>query len=135
MAERLKCPRCGHAEHRKACPAKGPSGCVPLTGENGLQAGIVCGARPPCPCPWQVCTCGLPVTVAHLDGAGLDAAVEAGITGIGQLAVRELPDGRLACRELTTEDSVLRDGEWVGREHLEWPDHGPIAAKYAKETT
>ena len=107
---------------------------MPQTGPGGGQT-IVCGARPPCPCPYQVCKCGLPVAVAHLDGTGLDAAVERGSAGAadGQLAVRQLPDGRLGCRELG-DGGTLREGEWRGREHIQWPDHGPVAAKYAKGT-
>lgn len=106
---------------------------MPLVSE-GRQVGIACGARPPCPCPYQVCKCGLPVAVAHLTGTDLAAAVERDPAGApdGQLAVRQVPDGSLTCRELGPGEP-LRPGEWRGREHEPWPDHGPIAAKYAKE--
>lgn len=93
---------------------------------------IVCGReRRPCPCPYQVCKCGLPVVVAHLTGADLDAAVERGSANTpgGRLAVRKRPDGSLACRELGDGDEP-GPGEWRGREHEPWPDHGPMAAKY-----
>ena len=134
MPERAKCPQCEHAAHRRACRAKGPSGCVPWAAEDGRRVGIMCGARPPCPCPWQECSCGLPVAVASLVGTDLDAAVGRGSDDAtdGQLAVWHLPDGRLGFRELGDSDT-LREGEWRGREHVPWPDHGPVAAKYAKE--
>jgi hypothetical protein len=139
MPERARCQHCGHAAHRKACRAKGPSGCVPLADADGRQVGIACGPRPPCPCPYQVCKCGLPVAVAHLAGTDLDAAMERGSAGApdGRLAVRKnrhMLDGSLVCRELG-DGEPLRAGEWRGREHVEWPDHGPVAAKYANEPT
>jgi len=126
MPASVKCPRCGHAAHKRACRAKGPSRCV-LT-----AAGRTCGYRPPCPCPWQVCSCGLPVAVAHLDGTDLDTAVERGSAGAadGTLAVMLAPDGSLTAREL--DGGPLAEGEWRGREHLPWPDHGKIAARYGQ---
>jgi len=133
--DRPKCPHCKHAAHPKGCRAKAPSGCVPDTGPNGGLI-IVCyrDARPPCPCPHQVCKCGLPVLIAHLTGTDLDAAMEPSPAPDGQLAVRQKLDGGLACRELADGDEPVA-GEWRGREHEPWPDHGPVAAQYAKEET
>ena len=126
-----RCPRCNHAAHKKACRAKGPSGCQYLYDDDGNRTGIVCGARPPCPCPLQVCKCGLPVAVASITGTDLATAVVQGSACdlSGTLAVRKNPDGSLACREISASDE-LQPGEWRGVEHLEWPDHGPTAAKY-----
>jgi hypothetical protein len=118
--------RCGHAEHVKACRARGRSRCVRVeTGDGG--AAMVCGARPPCPCAWRVCPCGTPVAlaaelpadaVALPSGDVIIVSVERGSAGdgAGRVAVRELASGHLACRDLADGEDPAA-GEWRGREH------------------
>ena len=127
MTGRPKCARCGHAEHARACRAKGPSRCVPVPGAAGTA--VICGARPPCPCSWRSCACGQPVALACElppevralpleDGEVMIVSVERGSAGApgGLLAVRVLADGFLACRSLAAGEQPA-EGEWRGREH------------------
>lgn len=126
MTARPKCAGCGHAEHPKACRAKGPSGCVPF--HDGAFTGMICGARPSCPCSWRTCGCGTPVALAAelppgqrtlpAEGEVMIVSVERGSARVpgGLLAVRKLVDGFLACRDLPAGEQPAKD-EWRGREH------------------
>lgn len=138
-AARRKCGRCGHAEHVGACRAKGPSGCVSVSGTAGTA--MICGPRPPCPCAWRTCGCGKPVALAvELDpgvrvlpqrGTVMIVSVERGSAGKpgGLLAVRLLPDGLLACRTLANGEQPAA-GEWRGCEHV--GDCGLLAESEAR---
>jgi hypothetical protein len=135
-----KCPGCDHKHkpHRGACPGKAPSGCQPFAVGDGT--GFACGARPPCPCPYRTCGCGLAVQVAAelpelargippgqdevmivpvILGSGGDPA--------GRLAVWDLAGGGLGCRDLAAGEDP-GPGEWRGTEH------GPAGAECPKES-
>ena len=135
MTSRPKCPDCGHAEHRTECKARARSKCNTYPTSGGGRM-VVCGYRPQCPCSRQICSCGMPVSVATLDGSEHDgqilmaAIVRRWDDPAGQLAVRKTLDGTLACREIPP-GGELMPGERRGTEHAEWPDHGRIAAQYA----
>jgi hypothetical protein len=117
MADR--CAHCGHAGHRTRCPAKGPSSCRPLVGDDGEPAGIACyQRRPPCACPWRTCKCGaLTAEATALDQPGITVPVLRGSAGEpgGLLAVRLLADGTLGCRDL--KGLQPGPGEWRATEH------------------
>lgn len=119
-----RCDGCGHAFHRDQCTRKGPARAMllldPVTGAVTARA---CGARPPCPCPHGEChTCGAPVAGATswpLDSGAPETDVDRGSAGAadGQLAVRELPDGTLACRRLAPGEEP-GEREYRGRAHV-----------------
>ena len=119
-----KCDGCGHAFHRDTCPRKGPSGCLPLLDPaTGRQTGVACSrTRVPCPCPWGEChECGAPIAGATpfpLNSGTPEIDIDRGSASAadGALAVRQLPDGTLACRRLAPGEEP-GDREWRGREH------------------
>lgn len=127
MTARPKCRGCGHADHVKACRARGPSRCQTWASDDGAT-GFACGSRPPCPCSWRVCPCGFPVALAAElppaartlpdDGEVMIVTLERGSARdpAGCIAVRKLTGGHLACRDLPDGEDP-RPGEWRAREH------------------
>jgi hypothetical protein len=106
---------------------------VPLAGQDGAAAGIVCyggRSRPPCRCPWRECKCGAAVADATLSSdPGLTVPVLRGSASdpAGQLEVWRAADGALWCRELEPGEEVTGEGRWRGVEHDGpcQPVHGP----------
>ena len=95
-----------------------------LDAATGEQRGgaIVCGARPPCPCPFGWChRCGQPVagasTLPLYDGSP-EIDVDRGSAGdpAGLVEVWALADGTLGARRLDPGEPA-RAGRWRGREH------------------
>lgn len=122
-----KCGRCGHTSHRNHCTRRGPSGCVPF--DVGESTGFVCGYKPPCPCPWRTCKCGLQLSVAIELPAGTRLYPDGQVMLVsvirwsasraeGRLAVWPLDDGMLGCRDLADGEEPWA-GERRGTEHDE----------------
>ena len=118
-----KCGHCGHTEHTGVCRRRATSKCQPI------PHGFICGFRPPCPCPFRTCKCGLALAVAvelpagvMLPPAGQVVAVSV-VRGTamrpdGRLAVWRLANGMLGCRDLP-EGADPGEGEWRAVEHDE----------------
>lgn len=129
QAQKQPCRGCRgrHQSHTGVCRGKEPSSCQRAgTSDGGVM--IACGVRPRCRCPWRECPCGTPVAVAvelprdaqtaPAEGQVMLVAVVRGTAGKpgGRLAVRELADGYLACRDLAGGEEPGED-EWRGTEH------------------
>lgn len=115
-----RCGGCPHRAHKGACRAKGRSRCITLYDTDGTLMGTACGYRPPCPCGWRTCECGLPVAVGWVIGTKDGCLViERGSANDpdGLLAVRVMPDGILGVRGPVEPGAALEAGEWRGREH------------------
>jgi len=113
-----RCRSCGHKEHRGRCPRRHPSRCTPHDTGDGI-AGMICGTRQPCPCPWRTCRCGTPVAIAACaDDPGYVETIERGSAGdpAGTLAVRQLADGTLSARPLRA-GAEPAPGEWRAIDH------------------
>lgn len=125
---KAKCRGCGfrHQVHAGPCKRRARSRCQTASTSDGAVM-TVCGYRPQCTCAWRECPCGTPVAVAvelprdaQVIPAGevMLVAVVRGTAGdpAGGLAVRELADGHLACRDLAYGEEPAED-EWRGTEH------------------
>jgi hypothetical protein len=137
MTTKQKCSGCVHADHPKVCAARAQSRCQSYQSADGTT-GFVCGYKPGCPCPFRTCKCGALVALAvelPPDVRALPVADQVMIVSVqrgsardpaGRLAVRKLPGGHLACRDLADGEQPA-DGEWRGREHKN--EECPLLAK------